>query len=324
MDFAPVLSDPVPSLCKEERENLYMARSASHKSTGRARPLLDELKLKRERENAEAERHRRKRDELNDRTRDWVEKRDTLNGQVRALVEEATGHRIKRDELNAEVRKAKEERDLWNRTVNELLDQFNDLRRRKMPKGAIPLSKLKRELKALEFKQMTSVLTVDKERALIEEMARIQAEVRRLEKSLEENEEVRKAGEELREVREKAEAAHKRVSELAEMAQKEHDQMTALYEKSDELRRQADLAQEEFIKTKMLADEEHRKHIEHIREVHDYDKIIHGIWMKERGVHGEEEVVDAKREAEMIFERFKKGDKLSTEDLMTLQKSGYL
>jgi uncharacterized coiled-coil DUF342 family protein len=31
-----------------------------------------------------------------------------------------------------------------------------------------------------------------------------------------------------------------------------------------------------------------------------------------------------KRQAEMIFDRFKRGEKLSTEDLMTLQKSGYL
>ncbi len=286
--------------------------------------MLDELQLKREHENSEAERHRRRRDELNDKTREWVEKRDALNAQVRALVEEATGHRIQRDELNAQVRLAKEERDQWNRKVNELLDQLNDMKRKNLPKGAIPLSKLRRELKALEFRQMTSVLTVDKERALIEEMAKIQAEVKRLEKALEQNEEVRRHSDALREGREKAEAAHKRVSELAEQAQAEHDQMTALYEKSDELRRQADLAQEEFIKTKMLADEEHRKHIEHIRQVHDYDKIIHGIWMKERKETGAEEEVSAKRQAEIIFDRFKKGEKLSTEDLMTLQKSGYL
>jgi len=286
--------------------------------------LLDELKVKRERENADAERHRHRRDELNDKTREWVAKRDELNVHVRGLVEEATGHRIKRDELNAQVKVAKEERDKWNRARNDILDRLDELRRRKLPRGSVPLGKLKRELKDLEFRQMTSVLTVDKERALIDEMARIQAEVKRLEKALEENEEIRKVADELKEAEDKAEAAHRNVSKLAEEAQAEHDLMTQLYERSDETRRKADLAQEEFIKTKMAADEEHRKHIEHIRQVHDYDKIVHGIWMKERGVTGEEEGVSAKRVAEMIFERFKKGEKLSTQDLMTLQKSGYL
>ncbi|TLZ45534.1 MAG: phosphoserine phosphatase [Methanobacteriota archaeon] len=286
---------------------------------------MDELQLKRERENQEAERHRRRRDDLNDKTREWVEKRDALNGQVRALVDEATQHRIQRDELNAAVRTAKEERDKHNRRVNELQDHLTELKRRKLPRGAIPLGKLQQEVKRLEFKQMTSVLSVDKERALIDEIQRLQGEMKKLERSLEENEDVRKMKEELTSARDLAEEAHRQVSELAEKAQAEHDQMTALYEKGDALRREADRAQEEFIKTKMLADEEHRKHIDRIRQVHDYDKIIHGIWMKSRGVpEAAAEEVDAKKEAELIFERFKKGEKLSTDDLMTLQKSGYL
>ena len=316
-----------PEIADPAREVLYVNRiyANPHQPETKRVALLDELQLKRERENQEAERHRRRRDELNDKTREWVEKRDSLNAQVRALVDEATQHRIQRDELNAQVRVAKEERDKFNRRVNELQDQLTDLKRRRLPHGAVPLGKLQQELKRLEFKQMTSVLSVDKDRALIDEIRRLQNEVKRLEKSLEDNEDVRKLQAEAKAARDQAEDAHRRVSELAEKAQAEHDQMTTLYEKSDALRREADKAQEEFIKTKMLADEEHRKHIERIRQVHDYDKIIHGIWMKSRGVSESAAVeVDAKREAEMIFERFKKGEKLSTDDLLTLQKSGYL
>ncbi|MEK6911558.1 MAG: phosphoserine phosphatase, partial [Candidatus Thermoplasmatota archaeon] len=237
--------------------------------------LLDELELKRERENGEAERHRRRRDELNDKTREWVMRRDDLNAQVRALVEEAMGHRQKRDELNSQVKKSKEERDVWNRTVNEFSDRLNELKRRKLPNGTIPLSRLKRELRDLEFKQMTSVLTQNKEAELIKEMTRVQAEVRRIEQALEQDAEVKKALEELRDAKDRAESAHRMVGQLAEQAQREHDAMTELYERSDELRKQADLAQEEFIKTKMLSDEEHRKHIENILQVHDFDRSEH-------------------------------------------------
>ncbi len=191
--------------------------------------MLDELQLKRERENQEAERHRRRRDELNDKTREWVEKRDSLNAQVRALVDEATQHRIQRDELNAQVKVAKEARDKYNRRVNELQDQLSEVKRRKLPRGAVPLGKLQQDLKRLEFKQMTSVLSVDKERALIEEIQRLQGEVRKLEKALEENEDVRKAKEELKAARDLAEEAHKRVSELAEKAQAESSQKFDFY-----------------------------------------------------------------------------------------------
>jgi len=286
--------------------------------------VLQDLEIKREQANAEAEKHRRRRDELNLGTREWVEKRDARNAQVRGLVEQATAHRQKRDELNAQVQAAKVERDKWNRRVNELMAKVNELKRTKAPRGGVPVARLKRDARELEFRQQTSVLTPSEEKGLIEAMGRLQAEIRKREKELEEDEEVRKAIEELHTSKDTAEAAHKLVGELAEAAQTEHDAMVGLFEQGDAFRREADTAQEEFIKTKMLADEEHKKHIEFIREVHDYDKIIHGI--RQKGSHEPEalQTFSTKRQAEMIFERFRKGEKLSTEDLMTLQKSGYM
>jgi len=285
---------------------------------------LQDLEVKREQANAEAEKHRRRRDELNLGTREWVERRDELNAQVRGLVEQATQHRQKRDELNAQVQAAKVERDKWNRRVNELIAKVNDLKRTKAPRGGVPIARLKREARELEFRQQTSVLTPGEEKALIEGMARLQAEIRKREKELEQDEEVRKGLEEFGAAKDTAEAAHKQVGELAEAAQTEHDLMVSLFEEGDALRREADTAQEEFIKTKMLADEEHKKHIEFIREVHDYDKIIHGIRQKGSQEPEALDLMSSKRQSEIIFERFRKGEKLSTEDLMTLQKSGYM
>ncbi len=280
---------------------------------------------KREKANADAEKHRRRRDDLNERTKQWVEKRDAFNAQARPLIEEATAHREKRDSMNLEVRKAKEERDRLNHRVNDLTNLIGEIKRRKMPRGEAYLFNLKKELKAIEFRQMTSVLTVDKERDLISEMAKLQVEINKIEQTLEEDPEVKRAREELVAAKETAEAAHKKVGELAEQAQAEHDAMTALYEQGDAIRKEADSAQEDFIKTKMMADEEHRSHIDHIRLVHDYDKILHGVRVKSARPRGEAVVeVSAKKEAELIYERFRRGEKLSTEDLMTLQKSGYL
>ena len=283
-----------------------------------------DLDARREQEIVLAEKHRRRRDELNDRTREWMEKRDELNGQVRALVEEAVQHRELRDKLNNEVREAKVERDRLNRLVNEVGDGLNEVRRQRQPRTALPVGKLRRDLKDLEFRQMTSVLTVEKERAIIEEMGHLRAQLDKIEKALEGDAEVMKMKDELHAAKESAEEAHRHVGQMAEQAQTEHDEMTRLYEQSDGLRREADKAQEEFIKAKMAADEEHRKHIDRIRRVHDMDKLAHGYSSRLRKGQPEEGETTIIREAEQIFERFKKGEKLSTEDLMALQKSGYL
>jgi len=286
--------------------------------------LIGDLEEKRARHNSDAERHKKLRDELNEKTKEWAERRDELNSQVRRLIEEANGRRENRDKLNAEVREAKTSRDEWNRKFNDLSDKAQALRREKMPKSGLSIRKFKAELRALEKKHMTSVLSPEKEKALMKEMSQLDAKIKEMEKEIEQFSEVRTAEKDAREAKDNAEGFHRKVSELAEKAQQEHDAMLKLYEEADKLRKEADGAQEKFIETKLAADEEHREHIEHIRQVHDFDKIIAGIRDKGRKTRREKDETSAKKEAEEIFDKFRSGEKLSTEDIMVLQKSGYM
>ncbi|MEM3049987.1 MAG: phosphoserine phosphatase, partial [Thermoplasmata archaeon] len=226
--------------------------------------------------------------------------------------------------LNAEVKEAKAKRDEWNRKYAELSEKAMTLRREKMPKSGQSIRKYKAELRALEKKHMTSVMSAEKEKALMKEMALLDSKIKEMEREIEQFTEVKQAEREAREAKEQAEMFHRKVSELAEKAQIEHDAMMKLYEEADRLKKEADAAQEKFIEAKLAADEQHREHIEHIRQVHDFDKIISGIRERSRKTRKEKDETSAKREAEEIFERFKSGEKLSTEDIMILQKSGYM
>lgn len=286
--------------------------------------LIGELEDKRARHNADAEMHRRLRDELNDKTKEWAERRDDLNSQVRKLIDEASIKRESRDKLNSEVREAKAQRDEWNRKFNDLSDKAINLRREKMPKSGLSIRKFKAELRALEKKHMTSVLSADKEKALMKEMSQLDAKIKEIEREIEQFSEVKTAEKETRDAKDNAENFHRKVSESAEKAQIEHDAMLKLYEEADRARKEADSAQEKFIEAKLAADEEHREHIEHIRQVHDFDKIITGIRDKGRKARQETDDTSAKKEADEIYEKFRSGEKLSTEDIMVLQKSGYM
>lgn len=286
--------------------------------------LIGDLEEKRARHNADAEKHKKLRDELNDKTKEWAERRDGLNAQVRKLIDEANLRRESRDKLNSEVKEAKAKRDEWNRKFSELSDKAMLLRREKMPKSGLSIRKYKAELRALEKKHMTSVLSADKEKALMKEMSLLDSKIKEMEREIEQFAEVKQAEKEAREAKDNAENFHKQVSELAEKAQSEHDSMLKLYEEADKLRKEADDAQDKFIEAKLAADEQHRDHIEHIRQVHDFDKIISGIRDRGRKAREDKEDTSVKRQAEEIFERFKSGEKLSTEDIMILQKSGYM
>lgn len=292
--------------------------------------LVDELMEKRERHNAEAEKHKHLRDKLNEQTKEWVHKRDDLNAQARELIEKANAHKSKRNELNQEVRDTKVHRDEWNKKVNDLAEQLAKKKRDKEPRKGPSIRQLKKKLKALELQQMTSVMKPEKEKELIEQIGALSKEIKEMEKELEGDQDIKHLLDQASEAREKAEFYHAKVEELAIASQAEHDAMMKVYDKSDAIRKEADKAQENFIKCKVQADEEHQAHIELIRQVHDYDKMLSGLRQRD-SVGGAPytpgsaaERMSDKDEAKEVYERFKKGEKLSTEDLMLLQKSGYL
>jgi len=290
---------------------------------------LEVLEQKRSIMNNDAEKHRRLRDDLNKQTKEWVAKRDALNTQVRTIVDEASKHRENRDELNVKVRESKELRDEWNKKVAELNDKVSALRKDREPvekknEGEVPTKQLKKQMKDLEFMHQTKSMGQDEEKKVVKQISQLAHQIEEREKVSEQGGEVKELVHQLREAKVQAEVYHKAVSEYARLAQTAHDDMIALYEQADTLRKEADAAQEKFVECKTLADEEHRKHIEQIKTVHEMDKDVGAIKSRKAKDRRKKVDVESKKEAEEIFERFKAGEKLSTDDLMSLQKSGYL
>lgn len=287
---------------------------------------LEELEQKRSALNNDADKHRRLRDDLNKQTKEWVSKRDALNAQVRELVEEAGKHREERDTLNQKVRESKVLRDECNQKVTVLTEEYHAMKKDQPApdRGQPSVRQLKKEFSDLENKQQTQVLKKKEEEGLIKRLKEIDTQIREVEKSQGQGDDIRIKSSALRETKAEAEKYHKLVSEFAEKAQAEHDQMIGFYEQADALRKQADEAQAKFIECKKAADEEHKKHIEQIKSYHETDKDVMAIKSKQRVVRKRRTDAESKKAADDIFARFKGGDKLSTEDLMALQKSGYL
>ena len=287
---------------------------------------LAELEQKRNAINDDAEKHRRLRDDLNKQTKEWVAKRDALNAQVRELVEEAGKHRTERDSLNQKVRESKVLRDEANQKVAQLTEEYRALKS-DMPapdKNQPSVKQLKKEFSELENRQQTQVLKKGEEEAIVKKLKELDAQINEIEKNQEQSGDLREKYTALKAAKEEAEKCHKLVSEYAEKAQAEHDAMIQLYEQADALRKQADEAQAKFIECKKAADEEHKKHIEQIKSFHETDKDFAAIKNKQKAVRKKKTDAESKKAADDIFARFKSGDKLSTEDLMILQKSGYL
>lgn len=296
--------------------------------------LVDDLLAKRERLNQQAHRQRDQRDRLNDETKRHARARDDLNAQVRAIVERANGHKAKRDASNQKVRDAKAQRDTLNKEAHAKSEALQNLRRDRgvaAPGGhhEVPIPKLRAEIQHLEYQQQTTALTPKKEKELIELIQRKVKELKEREGHKEEAPELKGAYDEMRAAKAKAEEAHAVVTAMANEAQAEHDAMVKLFAEADGLRRQADAEQAEFVKHKVEADRIHREYIEAITALRDIDKVVGALRGtsppgQERRDQGGQPTAAERADADDIFDRFRKGEKLSTEDLMALQKGGRL
>ncbi|HEX2065634.1 MAG TPA: phosphoserine phosphatase [Candidatus Thermoplasmatota archaeon] len=278
--------------------------------------------MKKEELQSKANLLRRERDRLNDEARKHAEERDGFNAQVRGLVNQANEHKKRRDELNEGVKRSKELRDEANRAADEAQKAADTLRRERMPEGnpGESVAKLKKEARQLEMQHMTVVLTPAKEKALMERLKEIGKLIRAKESTLRSDPELKAALEKADELKEKAEKAHAKVGEMAEKAQAEHDAMIKLYKQSDKLRKQADKLQEKFVIAKMEADKIHKTYIEFVNAIHEIEDAAAG----HPGARGEGSQARNEAAAEQVFQKFKAGEKLSTEDLLTLQKAGLL
>ncbi|HYK93371.1 MAG TPA: phosphoserine phosphatase [Thermoplasmata archaeon] len=279
----------------------------------------DELERKRAESNSRADEHRATRDRLNLAARELAENRGRILDELHAKSAEAQDHRRHRDELNDMVREAKRLREEWNRKLQEAADRVQELKRTRAPRpGAVPVWKLRKDLRELEFRHMTSAHTPDQEKRLVEEMKRLELAIKEQDDQLHQDPEIDQAIAALNEARTEAEKHHQAVGSLAEEAQKEHESMVGLYEAVDELRRQADEVQAKLIESKSAADEAHRAHIGSIEEVRDIEKMLYAA----RGGRGPAAWSGEPPKEEDFLARLKKGEKVSTEDLLELQKSG--
>jgi len=283
--------------------------------------MLNDLMEKRKKILAESEEHKNRRNELNAAASKFARERNTLNNQTREFVEEAQKNKDLRDKSNQDVLDLKAQRNEFNDKANVL---FEDIEAFKKEHGTLKnrgIKELQKQIEYMEYRQQTEVFTTDKERELIEKIKQMMAQVREQEAELEQNKEMRTKITEARDFRKLASDLHAKVTEFAELAQKHHDLMVDFYRKADKSREAADAAHKSFVEAQESADAEHKFFIACQKELRDYDKVISGLRKKTKKVKVTKEQKAVRKEAESLFKNFRAGEKLTTDDILLLQRS---
>ncbi len=286
--------------------------------------MLNELQNRKADLKNKSEENKDKRNELNHEASKWATKRNELNTRTKELIDEAQQLKKLRDDNNEKVGEAKLKRDELNEQANKVYAEVDKIRKDLNLGDGPSLKEMKREIDQLEFKQQTEVLKTSQERELVEKIAKLTEELKRKKTQLEGSSELKSLLEKAQVLRDEAAVYHNKVKEAAEAAQQYHDKMITIFKEADAMRAESDAAHKEFVKAQEAADEQHRLFIQSQKEIREINKMIIGLKRKTKETKDESIREQTKKEAEEVYNQFKLGEKLNTEDLMLLQRSGLL
>lgn len=280
-----------------------------------------ELKELRKEYHKQAEVLRVKRDELNLKSQSHASERNDLNLKAKEHMDNVHVHRDLRNGLNVEVGEIRDERREITDQTNSLKDSFLKLKRQRFSGLNLPpVSKLRKQIQELELKQMTTPLTTDKERALVDEISSLQNKIKKHDELIETDTEVLDARDSFRESENKRRELGKKMQKSRQDAQTAHHTMKDSLRLNRQTRRKADAAQKQFVKAKEKADEVHNEYIEYLRGMQEIDRMTAS--QGRTGSSADQRANAAS--AEELFTKFLSGEKLSTEQLMIIQKAGML
>jgi uncharacterized coiled-coil DUF342 family protein len=285
---------------------------------------ISELTKKKDEFQNKANELKEQRNKLHEISKNLSKDRDNLNSSIRDIRNKISEHKKKRDELNERVKHTKEQRNKLNKSYSETKKKIIELEKERSSSAGGNLNILRKQLRTLETEQMTQPMSPKKEKKLIEIISGIHAKIKEQEEKLNKDPKLKKALDEEKIIKQKAEKQHDLVEKLATRAQEEHESMMNLVQQLDNLIKKVNEVQEKIVTTKIEADKIHKEFIECVDKIHEYERNITSTHEKKRKAKKEEEATTAHKEADEIFEKFKRGEKLSTEDLMTLQKAGLI
>lgn len=283
--------------------------------------MLEELEERRTEIIKKAEEYKVRRTELNSEASKWSELRDELNGRIKEAVEKAKWFKQQREEYEKLIASKKTKRGELNRKASSYYVMVEKLRKRNDMQSIQAFEGLRERIAELELRQQVEVLSKDKERKLVARITELRREFDKMEKELEKDKKLTELLKKAQKYRVESDKYHEEVINLVKLSHECHDKMVDCFKEADRIREKADEAHRLFLEVQQEADEAHKRYIQHLRDMKDFDRVIGGLRRKIREDWGFRERMEARKKAKGIYEKFREGEKISTEDLLLLQRS---
>jgi uncharacterized coiled-coil DUF342 family protein len=253
-------------------------------------------------------------------------KKSECGKQIRSLISKARQDKEQRNSYTTNVRKSKEERQRAVSLLREksaLLRQLNQEKVELMGKLSITRdpSFLKTEIERLEYKLETTVMSFEKEQKLMKNIKELQKQYNEMQSVSKVWEKIRETTKEIRDLKRTAEETHRMVQEGAKHSQGFHEQIIESGKVIDELKASEEEENRKFLDFKQQFNDVNSKLKEHLVLLNELNQKLNLAKEEKKKIRMESIKTALKSKEESVNEKIRKGEKLTTEDLLILQRT---
>ena len=261
---------------------------------------------------------------INDQKEAFFRKKEELNKQISDLIGEIKSSRSERNQLTTSVKESKVKRRELNSEIKKKIDEIKKLNKEKTEiarkhKIKEDPAMIKSEIEKLNLRIETEVMSFDKEKAVMKQINALKKKYGEASKISDVWGNVHELSKEIDKLKEKADERHRRVQTRARTSQEKHEMMIEASHNIDDLKKKEEEYYAKFIEKKKEFTEINTKLKEKLEQITQLSTKFGEQKMeikKEKESKQNKKLGDLKKQVE---EKFKKGEKLTTEDLIILQ-----
>lgn len=285
--------------------------------------LLQELKLARE----EVEKLKKELGKVNRQKEEWFRKREDVGKKIATHISTIAGEKKARNTLTGTVRGLKSKWDELNTKINVEVSEIKELKQKYQ--GLLDKSKIKgdpgrvlKDIEQLEFKLQTVPMSFEAEQRLMKRVKDLKKKQESLKGVSDLHNQIKEKSKFIDQIKTEANALHKKIQDSAGASQEHHEELLEQSKGIDDLRVQEKELYEKFLEQKKIYLEMNAKLKERLNLIKEIKSKLEEHNVKVEKNKAEEEKKSLKELLREVEEKITKGDKLTTEDLLVLQRGG--
>ena len=251
-------------------------------------------------------------------------KKEELNKKISQLIGNVKTSKNERDSYTSVVRQEKMQRGEFNIHIRQKLDELKELKKQRdtaLAKLNVKgdYNSIEREIKFLETKQETTVMSFDKEKKLMKEIKDLKKKAVEFKGVREISSKIKRLSKELDALRNQSDSMHSDIQHKAKESQEKHLTVVSTSTQIDALKKEEQETFNKFIEYKKQFNEINKIFKEKQAKFEEINAKVQEFRFEQEKVKKLSIQQQLRQKEEIVNEKLRTGKKLTTEDFLVIQ-----